>query len=166
MATRVAEVPPPEDPLARLRREANGRLSMLRAPGANARLARAARRPMRLRGLRAGAPEPVDVDAGAVLLKAARHTARWLGLEPEVFHTATGLAWDGAVPPALDSAEWTRCLALVRLGGRLEAKLGRRGVVRAWLTVQNLQLRPTPLAVLARPDGLSSLNAYLDAYER
>lgn len=139
---------------------------MLRAPGANARLARAARRPVRLRGLKVGAPEPVEVDAGAVLLKAARHTAQWLSLEPEVFPMATGLAWDGAVPPVLDSDEWARCLALVRLGGRLEAKLGRRGVVRAWLTGQNLELSPTPLAVLARPNGLSSLNAYLDAYER
>lgn len=139
---------------------------MLRAPGANARLARVARRPVRLRGLKAGAAEPVDVDAGAVLLKAARHTARWLGLEPEVFHTATGLAWDGAVPPALESAEWTRCLALVRLGGRLEAKLGRRGVVRAWLTGQNLELRPTPLTVLAQAGGLAALHGYLDAFER
>lgn len=139
---------------------------MLRAPGASARLARAARRPVRVRGLKAGAPDPVDVDAGAVLLKAARHTARWLRLEPEVFRMATGLAWDGALPPALDSDEWTRCLALVRLGGRLEAMLGRRGVVRAWLRGRNLQLLPTPLAVLRRPDGLAALNAHLDAYER
>lgn len=139
---------------------------MLRAPGASARLNRAFRRPVRLRGLRAGAHDHDDVDAGAVLAKAARYTARWLGLDPELFEVATGLAWHRDVTPALDSQEWARCLALVQLGGRLESKLGRRGMVRAWLTGRHLQLEPTPLDVLAAPDGLAALHRYLDAFER
>jgi hypothetical protein len=162
----VDEPPLQEDPVERLRREYEGRLSMLRAPGSSARLNRAFRRPVRLRGLRAGMQQDVHVDAGAVLAKAARHTARWLGLAPEVFRSATGLPWQGDATPALDTEEWARCLALVQLGGRLESKLGRRGVVRTWLKGRHLELKPTPLDVLAGPDGLAAVQEYLEAFER
>lgn len=162
----MGEPPPQDDGIERLRREYEGRLSMLQAPGATSRLNRAMRRPVRLRGLRAGSHDDVDVDAGAVLAKAARHTARWLGLAPELFARATGLPWEGDAKPAVDSEGWARCLALVQLGGRLKSKLGRRGTVRAWLAGRHLQLEPTPLDVLAAPGGLAALNAYLDAFER
>ncbi|GAB6196708.1 hypothetical protein [Lysobacter xanthus] len=160
------ELPPQDDPAERLRREYEGRLSMLRAPGASARLNGAFRRPVRLRGLHAGAQHDVHVDAGAVLAKAARHTARWLGLNPRLLAVVTGLPGQADVTPELDSEAWARCLALVRLGGRLESKLGRRGTVRAWLTGRHLQLKPTPLDVLAQPEGLAALHDYLDAFER
>lgn len=160
------EPPLPDDGIERLRREYEGRLSMLQAPGTTARLNRAMRRPVHLRGLRAGSQDEVDVDAGAVLVKAARHTARWLGLDPELFARATGLPWRGDATPAVGSEEWARCLALVQLGGRLESKLGRRGTVRAWLRGRHVQLVPTPLDVLAAPGGLAALNGYLDAFER
>lgn len=139
---------------------------MLRAPGASRRLGRVMRRPVCLRGLRADAPLDVDVDAGAVLAQAARHTARWLRLAPELFEAVTGLGWQTADLLEPDSEEWAKCLSLVRLGGRLESKLGRRGAAVAWLNGRHLEQSPTPLEVLVAANGLVVLNAYLDAFER
>lgn len=157
---------PASDAVERLRRESEGRLSGLQVLGTDARLRRAMRHPVRLEGQRAGAPAPAPADAGTVLTKAARRTGRWLGLTASEFEAATGLPCKGIATPGPGSAEWRRCLALVRLGYRLEAKLGRRGVVRTWLRGRHLQLVPTPTDVLTGPGGAAALNAYLDAFER
>lgn len=106
------------------------------------------------------------MDAGAILAKAGRYTARWRGLDPELYAVVTGLPGQADATPELDSDEWACCLARVRLGGRLESELGRRGMVRAWLRGRHLPLWPTPLDVLARPDGLAEVHDYLDAFER
>lgn len=124
------------------------------------------RRPVRLGGLRAGAPEPEPADGAVVLAKAARRTGRWLKLTPELFHAVSGLSSDGDVAPQPETPEWDRCLTLVRLGGKLERMLGRRGVVCTWLRARNLALEPTPIAVLAMPDGLAAVMGYLDQFER
>jgi hypothetical protein len=84
-----------DDPVERVRRDWQGRLSNLSAPGADARLRRAMSVPVRLRGLKAGAPEPALEDGAVVLAKAARRTGAWLKLTPAVFETATGLVLHG-----------------------------------------------------------------------
>jgi len=89
-----------------------------------------------------------------------------LGLTPDDFKAATGLPLDNDDAPHLESDQWTRCVALVRLGGRLELKLGPRAAARAWLRGRNLVLLTTPLDVLTGPGGLAALNDYLDAFER
>ena len=155
-----------DDPVERVRRDWQGRLSGLSVPGTDARLRRAMRRPVRLRGLKAGAPEPELEDGAVVLAKAARRTGAWLKLAPGVFETATGLALQGEDVPAPGSDSWDRCLALVQLGGRLERRLGRRGVVHRWLRSPNSTLTPTPLDVLSRPGGVQALADHLDAFDR
>lgn len=155
-----------DDPVERVRRDWQGRLSTLRAPGANARLRRAMRTPVRLRGLKAGAPEPELEDGAVVLAKTARRTGAWLKLTPGVFETATGLALQGETLPTPASDSWDRCLALVQLGGRLERRLGRRGVVARWLCSPNATLEPSPLDVLSTPGGVQALTDHLNAFDR
>jgi hypothetical protein len=155
-----------DDAVLRLRPDWAGRLSTLRAPGGDARLRRVPRSPADLRGTRAQAPEPEPRDARQVLAKAARRTARWLGLDAEVFETATGLELDGESVPTPETDRWDRCFALVQLGGRLERSLGRRGIVLAWLHGRHVQLRPTPVRVLGTAGGLQAINDYLDQFER
>jgi hypothetical protein len=73
---------------------------------------------------------------------------------------------NGEDVPTPRNESWDRCLALVRLGGRLERRLGRRGVVRHWLQTPNATLAPTPLDVLSRPGGVQALVDHLDAFDR
>lgn len=124
------------------------------------------RYPVRVAGLRAGLPPAAQPDGAAVLAKAARYTGAWLGLDENVFEAATGLAMTGSEVPSPDGPAWAKCLSLVRLGGRLESRLGRRGMVRAWLRSRHLVLVPTPLAVLGTPGGLQVVADYLAGFER
>lgn len=155
-----------DDPIERVRLDWQGRLSWLDAPGADARLRRAMRRPVRLHSLKAGAPEPEFVDGARVLAKAARRTAIWLKVPSAIFEAATGLALAAEDVPSQGSVTWSRCLLFVEVGGRLERRLGRRGVVHGWLCSRSADLEPTPMAVLGAPGGLQSLVDYLTAFDR
>lgn len=151
-----------DDAVQRLRRVWAARLSPLQAPGGEARL----RHAIRSTASHPRAPEPEPREGAHVLATAARRTAAWLKLDAATFEAATGLALHADTVPPSDSGCWDRSLAFVQLGGRLERKLGRRGVVVDWLRATHLQLRPTPLAVLGTVKGVQTIHDYLDHFER
>ena len=155
-----------DGPVERMRRDWEGRLSTIQGRGGDARLRRAMRYSVRLRGRKAGVPEPPLADGAVLLAKAARRTAVWLGLDAATFESATGLALVGYSIPIAGTPSWAACLVLVRLAGRLERQLGRRGVVRAWLHSPHTALEPNPVGVLAMPDGARLIADYLDHFER
>lgn len=131
----------------------------MRVPGTNELLSHAFRRPLRLNGrVKVGdpdAPNPARAP-GAVLAKAARRTAAWLGLEDSELTLALGVASvDQPLEPG--SPAWYRALTLIHLGYCLERLCGDRTQARAWMRGRNTSFGRPPVDMLAEPKGLDAL---------
>lgn len=113
--------------------------------------------------------EPGTGSRGAVLTKATRRAAEFLGLSDAILAEVLGVSAstvsrmrDGR-PIDPDSHEGECALLLVRVFRGLDALLGDLESCRKWMRAKNLHLGGVPADLIRTVQGLVRVTQYLDA---
>lgn len=105
--------------------------------------------------------------ASAVLEKAGRRAADWLGLSDPLTTRLLGcVSGNPGVGIAPGSEEWSNALALIDVARRLERLCGSREAAHVWLRGSHLGFGRAPMKVLEGAQGPATIQAYLASFER
>ena len=108
---------------------------------------------------------PTTAHTTAVLEKAGRRAAAWLGMSDDLAARLLDSEPGNLAGFAPTSQRWCSALALIDVAKRLERLCGSQEAVGIWLRGTHLSFKRPPIDVLSEANGLDLIWNYLSGFE-